>query len=269
MELFLVLNGFELTPMTPAPTLTAMLAVAAGEMDEAALALWVQQHCAPADPPTLSPSGHALVTLSARSPAESAQRQRPTGACITLSSRMARPPPPSAHGCGRLGRTDPERFSFATLHLTGSPRLGNFLSETTAATLQADIEGPASLLASFRDLQLVGFVLLHDRTSSVRPSTRITCSKGLPTTLGSGPQPPQTIHPTVANGRTQRQSVCSWVLWPTGLRSPLSRSTPTRRPCHPHGLLVAARQHGEPLMVSNDRFLRRLRVQGFSSWQGI
>ncbi|MFO1227789.1 type II toxin-antitoxin system death-on-curing family toxin [Roseateles sp.] len=45
MELFLVLNGFELTADDASATLT-MLAVAAGEMDEAALAQWLRQQCA-------------------------------------------------------------------------------------------------------------------------------------------------------------------------------------------------------------------------------
>ncbi|HEV6967095.1 type II toxin-antitoxin system death-on-curing family toxin [Roseateles sp.] len=43
MELFLVLNGFELTADDAAATLT-MLAVAAGDTDEPTLARWLREH---------------------------------------------------------------------------------------------------------------------------------------------------------------------------------------------------------------------------------
>jgi death-on-curing protein len=45
MELFLVLNGVELTADDASATLT-MLAVAAGDIDEPALALWLRDHAA-------------------------------------------------------------------------------------------------------------------------------------------------------------------------------------------------------------------------------
>lgn len=44
MELFLVLNGAELTADDASATLT-MLSVAAGDMDESALAHWLREHC--------------------------------------------------------------------------------------------------------------------------------------------------------------------------------------------------------------------------------
>ncbi|OIN90461.1 MAG: death-on-curing protein [Comamonadaceae bacterium CG1_02_60_18] len=43
MELFLVLNGFELTA-TNADCVLTMLSVAAGDIDEAAFADWIRQH---------------------------------------------------------------------------------------------------------------------------------------------------------------------------------------------------------------------------------
>ena len=46
MELFLVLNGFELTADDAAATLT-MLSVAAGDIDEPTLAQWLREHTAP------------------------------------------------------------------------------------------------------------------------------------------------------------------------------------------------------------------------------
>ena len=46
MELFLMLNGFELTADDASATLT-MLAVAAGDIDEPTLAQWLRDHNAP------------------------------------------------------------------------------------------------------------------------------------------------------------------------------------------------------------------------------
>lgn len=46
MELFLVLNGTELTADDAAATLT-MLAVAAGDLDEPSLAQWLREHTVP------------------------------------------------------------------------------------------------------------------------------------------------------------------------------------------------------------------------------
>jgi len=45
-ELFLALNGMQLTAGDVACVLTT-LAVAAGDMDDAKLAVWLREHCAP------------------------------------------------------------------------------------------------------------------------------------------------------------------------------------------------------------------------------